>query len=178
MLEFENTISIDCPIDEVFAFLSDFENIPKWNYFVLEVRKVSDGPTGIGTTYHQVRKTDEQTFRIIEFVPNQKVAVKTLPQSSPGLEMRFRLEEEGTTTRVIDEWKLDTGRPALLERFIVPAESFPGLERLAGGRIKSAVAENLAKLKKLLETGHVVLQDGRDATHERRGESRWIGTIS
>jgi uncharacterized membrane protein len=165
VLEFENTIRIDCPIDEVFAFLSDFENIPKWNYFVLEVRKVSDGPTGIGTTYHQVRKTDEQTFRIIEFVPNQKVAVKTLPQSSPGLEMRFRLEEEGAATRVIDEWKLDTGRPALLER-------------LAAGRIKSAVAENLAKLKKLLETGHVVLQDGRDATHERRGESRWIGTIS
>jgi len=29
MLEFENTIRIDRPIDEVFAFLSDFENIPK-----------------------------------------------------------------------------------------------------------------------------------------------------
>jgi uncharacterized membrane protein len=165
MLEFENTIRIDCPINEVFAFLSNFENIPKWNYFVLEVKKISDGPPGIGTTYHQVRKTDEQTFRIIEFAPNQKVAVKTLPPSSPDLEMRFRLEEEGTATRVIDEWKLDTGRPALLER-------------LAAGRIKSAVAENLAKLKKLLETGRVVLQDGRDATHERRGASRWIEMIS
>jgi hypothetical protein len=44
--------------------------------------------------------------------------------------------------------ELDTARPVILER-------------LARGRVKSAVAENLAKLKELLEEGRVVLQDGR-----------------
>jgi len=151
MLEFENTIRIDRPVDEVFAFLSDFENIPKWNYYVLEVRQLSESPIGVGTTYHQVRKTDEQDYRIIEFEPGHTVGVKTLPQSSPDLEMRFTLDEEGNTTRVRDEWKLDTGRPAILER-------------LAGGKVKSAVAENLAKLKELLEEGRVVLQDGSQVT--------------
>jgi uncharacterized membrane protein len=151
MLEFENTIRIDRPIDEVFAFLSDFQNIPKWNYYILEVRQLSESPIGIGTTYHQVRKTDEQDFWIIEFEPNHVVAVKTLPQSSPGLEMRFTLYEEGNTTGIRDEWKLDTGRPAILER-------------LTGGRVKSAVAENLTNLKELLEVGRVVLQDGRQVT--------------
>ncbi len=151
MLEFENTIRIDRPVDEVFAFLSDFENIPQWNYYVLEVRQLSDSSIGIGTTYHQIRKTDEQDFRIIEFEPDHMVAVKTLPQSSPSFEMRFTLYEEGNTTRIRDEWKLDTGRPAILER-------------LAGGRVKSAVAENVAKLKELLEEGRVVLQDGRQVT--------------
>jgi uncharacterized membrane protein len=150
VLEFENTIRIDRPVDEVFAFLSDFENIPKWNYYVLEVRQLSESPIGVGTTYHQVRKTDEQDFRIIEFEPDHMVAVKTLPQSSPGLEMRFTLYKEENTTRIRDEWKLDTGKPAILER-------------LAGGRVKSAVAENLAKLKELLG-GRVVLQDGRLVT--------------
>ena len=148
MLEFENTIRIDRPLDEVFAFLSDFENIPKWNYYVLEVRQLSESPMGVGTAYHQVRKSDEQDFRIIEFELNHSVAVKTLPHSLPSFERKFTLYEEGNTTRVRDEWKLDTGRPALLER-------------LAGGRVKSAVAENLAKLKELLEEGRVVLQDGR-----------------
>jgi uncharacterized protein YndB with AHSA1/START domain len=123
MLEFENTIRIDRRIEEVFAFLSDFENIPKWNYYVLEVRQLSESPRGIGTTYHQVRKTDEQDFRIIEFEPSHTVAVKTLPQSSPSLEMRFTLYEEGDTTRVRDEWKLDTGRLALLERLTGGRES-------------------------------------------------------
>jgi uncharacterized membrane protein len=151
VLEFENTIRIDRPVEEVFAFLSDFENIPKWNYYVLEVRQLSEGSIGVGTTYHQVRKSDQQDLRIIEFEPGHKVAVKTLPQSSPDLEMRFTLYEEGITTRVRDEWKLNTGRPAIFER-------------LAGGRIKSAVAENLAKLKELLEEGQVVLQDGRQVT--------------
>jgi uncharacterized membrane protein len=151
VLEFENTIRIDRPVEEVFAFLSDFENIPKWNYYVLEVRQLSEGLIGVGTTYHQVRKSDQQDLRIIEFEPRHTVAVKTLPQSSPDLEMRFTLYEEGITTRVRDEWKLNTGRPAIFER-------------LAGGRIKSAVAENLAKLKELLEEGQVVLQDGRQVT--------------
>ena len=148
MLEFENTIRIDRPLDEVFAFLSDFENIPKWNFYVLEVRQLSESPMDVGTAYHQVRKSDEQDFRIIEFELNHSVAVKTLPHSLPSFERKFTLYEEGNTTRVRDEWKLDTGRPALLER-------------LAGGRVKSAVAENLAKLKELLEEGRVVLQDGR-----------------
>jgi uncharacterized membrane protein len=151
VLEFENTICIDRPVGEVFAFLSDFENIPKWNYYVLEVRRLSEGPTGIGTTYHQVRKSDQQDFRIIEFEPDHTVAVKTLPHFSPSFERRFTLYEEGDTTRIRDQWKLDTGMPALLER-------------LARGRVKSAVAENLAKLKELLEEGRVILHDGRQVT--------------
>ena len=151
MLEFENTIAIERPIDEVFAFLSDFENIPKWNYYVLEVRQLSESPKGIGTTYHQLRKTDQQDFRIIEFEANNTVALKTVPQSSPSFERRFTLYEEGDTARIRDQWKLDTGMPALLER-------------LARGRVKSAVSENLSKLKELLQEGSVVLQDGREVT--------------
>ena len=153
MLKFENTIRIDRPAAEVFAFLSDFENIPRWNYFVLDVRKLSDGPIQVGTTYHQVRKTDEQDFRIVELEPDHKVTVKTLPQSSPDLEMRFTLKEQGNATLIRDEWQLDSGLPMLLER-------------LGAGKVKSAVAENLAKLKVLLEEGQVVLQDGREAVWE------------
>jgi hypothetical protein len=115
------------------------------------IRRLSERPIGIGTAYHQVRKSDEQDFQIIEFEPNHCVAVKTLPQSSPSFERRFTLYEEGDTTRLRDQWKLDAGRPAVLER-------------LAGGRVKSAVAENLAKPKELLEEGWVVLQDGRQVT--------------
>jgi carbon monoxide dehydrogenase subunit G len=152
MIEFENTIRINRPIAEVFAFLSDLENISKWNYYVVEVTKLSKGPIGIGTIYHQVRKTDEQDIRITEFEHNHKILVKTLPPSSPSIEMRFTLSEEGNTTRIRDDWKLDSGLPA-------------PLERLGTGRIKSAVAENLTKLKELLEMGQVILQDGRLASN-------------
>ena len=149
MIEFKHSISITRPINEIFAFLSDFENISKWNYYVLEVRKMSKEAVGVGTTYHQVRKTDEQLFQITEFELNLKVAVKTLPESSLQFERRFTFQAEGSTTHIIDEWEeLVTGKPALIEK-------------LAAGRVKSAVAENLGKLKELLETGSVALQDGR-----------------
>jgi uncharacterized protein YndB with AHSA1/START domain len=41
---FENTVLIARPIEDVFGFLSDLENIPKWNYAIVETRKISEGP--------------------------------------------------------------------------------------------------------------------------------------
>jgi uncharacterized protein YndB with AHSA1/START domain len=55
MASFENTVTIRRPVEDVFAFLADFENIPKWNYAIVETSKVSPGmsylldPTGGGT---------------------------------------------------------------------------------------------------------------------------------
>jgi uncharacterized membrane protein len=148
MIEFENTIVIERPVEEVFAFVSEFENIPKWNYYVVEVEKTSQGPLGVGTTYHQTRKTDEQDFGVIEYEPGETVVVKTLPHSRPAFEMRFTFEPVAGGTSILDEWKLDTGQPGLLEK-------------LGAGKVKQAVKENLTKLKELLETGSVQLQDGR-----------------
>jgi hypothetical protein len=48
MASFENTVTIRRPIAAVFAFLADFENIPAWNYAIVETRKVSPGAGGWG----------------------------------------------------------------------------------------------------------------------------------
>jgi carbon monoxide dehydrogenase subunit G len=151
LIEFENEIVVERPIDEVFGFVSDFENVPKWNYYVLDVRKTSNGPIGVGTTFHQVRKTDEQDFHITSYQRNRQVTIQTIPPSTPEFEMAFSFQPEGNATRIREEWNLATGRPTLLER-------------LGAGRIKAAVLENLGKLSDLLETGQVRLQEGRQAT--------------
>jgi uncharacterized membrane protein len=139
MIEFENRITVQRPIDEVFAFVSVFENVPKWNYYVRDVTKTSAGPIEVGTTYHQVRKTDQQDFRVVEFEPGKEVTVKTIPPSSPAFEIRFTFQPEERGTQILDEWKLDMGKPKLVEC-------------LAAGTVKRAVLENLEKLKRLLET--------------------------
>lgn len=79
MARFSNNLIIGRPINEVFRFVADFENMPKWNYYVVEVNKVTSGPIGIGTVFRQVRKTDTQKYKIVEFEPNRKVVVETLP---------------------------------------------------------------------------------------------------
>ncbi|MGH9878561.1 MAG: SRPBCC family protein, partial [Nitrososphaerales archaeon] len=141
MLEFKNKVEIGRPIAEVFRFLSNFENMSKWNHFVVQVRKMSDGPVGINTTFKQTRKTDVQQYKIIEYEPNERVTIETLPPSVK-LTMRFTFQasDSGDGTVVIDEWKFDTGIPALFAR-------------IGFTNAKSAVAENLEKLKQLLETG-------------------------
>ena len=49
--EFSGTTVIDRPIDEVFAFLADGTNDPKFSPRVQEINKVTDGPVGVGTIF-------------------------------------------------------------------------------------------------------------------------------
>lgn len=49
--QFETSVLIDRPIEEVFAFLADGENDPKFSPRVLEIAKTTEGPPGVGTIY-------------------------------------------------------------------------------------------------------------------------------
>lgn len=151
MLSFENTIDIRRPVAEVFAFVADFENVPRWNYYVISVQRLSPGPVATGTRYQQRRKTDQQQFTVTVYEPNRRVAVQTTPDSRPQLAMDFELEPVEGGTRLHDRWELETGLPGLVER-------------VTRGQVQTAVAQNLEKLKELLETGRTRLQDGRFET--------------
>ena len=47
MASFENTVTIRRPVEDVFAFLADFENVPTWNYAIVETTKVSPARWGL-----------------------------------------------------------------------------------------------------------------------------------
>lgn len=148
MIRFENTIEIDRPVEAVFEFVAHFENVPKWNYYVKEVQQLSDSRPDVGTMYHQVRRGDEQNYAITDYQQASRLTVRTTPDSSPTFERTFVFEPTESGTRIVDTWALETGH-------------YPIIERLGAGRVKAAVAENLSKLKRLLETGEARLQDGR-----------------
>ena len=151
MFNFENTIVIDKPIETVFSFVVDLETTPMWNYYVLSVVPTSPEPGKMGSTYHQIRKDDEQDLRISKLEPNQSLIVETIPPSKPELRREMTFETQDNRTLITDKWQLDMGVPKLLEP-------------LAANRAKSGVRENLGKLKTLLESGQVTLQDGRSFT--------------
>lgn len=151
MFEFENSITINRPLEDVFGFATNLTRVPRWNYYVRSVVSTSEQPGTEGATYHQVRVDDEQDLRIVRLVPNELFVVETIPPSRPELrrEMAFAGSSEGTFIK--DSWQLDLGVPKLLEP-------------LAANRAKNGVRENLGKLKTLLEEGQVRLQDGRVVT--------------
>ena len=68
---FTTTVVIDRPIEEVFDFLADGTNDPKFSPRVLEIRKTTDGPAGVGTVYASTVKDagmkTKREFRLTEF---------------------------------------------------------------------------------------------------------------
>jgi uncharacterized protein YndB with AHSA1/START domain len=54
--EFRGSAVIERPIDEVFAFLADGTNDPKFSPRVQAMRKTTDGPIGVGTLFESTVK--------------------------------------------------------------------------------------------------------------------------
>ena len=74
---FGATVVIDRPIDQVFAFLADGENDPKFSSRVLEIAKTTDGPPGVGTIYASTVKDagmkTKREFELTEFEAPRKI---------------------------------------------------------------------------------------------------------
>jgi uncharacterized protein YndB with AHSA1/START domain len=144
MQTFENTVTIQRPADEVFAFLADFENIPRWNYAIEETKKASAGPVGVGTRYRQTRSVPGRSaegFEVTVFEPARRLAIDG--QIGPfQATISYELEARAAATRLVNTVELDPSQAML--RFAAP---------LATSRIKASVAQNLSKLKLVLEGG-------------------------
>jgi carbon monoxide dehydrogenase subunit G len=143
MATFENTVTIRRAVEDVFAFLADFENVPSWNYAIVETKKTSPGPVGVGTTYRQLRSIpsrSEEGFQVTVFEPSSRLAVHgDIGPFTATISYLLAPTDDGTRlTNVVD---LESASGPL--RLLAP---------LATSRVKTAVAANLDTLKQLLET--------------------------
>ena len=141
-MKFENAVTIRRPKEEVFNFLADLENIPRWNWAIQETRKVSDVPLGVGTRYHQVRTVpgrSEEDLEVTTFQPPHRIGIRG--RLGPfDAELDYRLEEGTDETVVVNAVELHA-EGAL--RLLAP---------LGGTKMKASVAENLGTLKRVLES--------------------------
>lgn len=142
MQTFDNTLTIQRPAEEVFAFLADFENIAKWNYAIDETHKTSPGPVAVGTRYRQTRSVPSrsvESFEVTVFEPARRLAMHG--QIGPfRATISYELEARAGGTRLVNNVELDASQAML--RLAAP---------LATPRIKAAVAQNLGKLRLILE---------------------------
>ena len=141
MATFENTVMIRRPIADVLAFLADFENIPRWNYAIVETHKTSQGPIGVGTIYQQVRSVpsrSEERFEVTAHNPPRQLEIQGQLGPFPS-RLSYALDAIAEGTWVTNSVELELRGPGRL------------LGRVAVPRVRDAVAANLQKLKELLE---------------------------
>ena len=142
MQTFQNTVTIARPAGEVFAFLADLRNIPRWNYAIERTMQTSPGPARVGATYRQTRtipRRSEESLEITVFDSPGRLAIAG--QIGPfQATTSYLLEPAAGGTRLTNTVELEPASALL--RPLAP---------LAVPRVKSAVAQNLAVLKRLLE---------------------------
>ena len=151
MTSFDNIIVIARPREEVFAFLADLENVPRWNPAVEVTWKTSPSAVGVGTTYRQVRtapRRSEEMIEITSFEPPRQLMIEG--QIGPfRAQVGYMLEvdaDDAEATRLTNWVELEP--PSIISAIVVP---------LVASQIKVAVASNLESLKRLLEdTSHRV----------------------
>ena len=140
-MHFSNQITIGRPLHEVFEFIADPENIPKWNYAIEETRKTSDGPVGVGTTYRQVRtipNRSEESVEVTELEPDERFAIHGSLGPFIGT-LTYEFVDVDASTQITNTADLEASG---LMKLAAP---------IATRRIRDAVAQNLGVLKRLLE---------------------------
>lgn len=141
MLRVELTIEVSRPPEEVFGYLTDVEQLPRWQKSLLEAR--ADGPFRQGTRIVEQRSLlghkGETELEVTAFEPARRLTLETL-RGPVELAVDHRLEpsgDGGTSLHVTA-----AGRPK-------------GALRLAGPAVEAAARQELKRdfdrLKALLE---------------------------
>ena len=138
-IDFEHRIEIERPAAEVFAFVSDFANNPRWQKGMQVCRWTSEQTRQIGATYVQEarfmgRRIDTH-FRVSEYVGGERISIESTQSTFP-LQITRSVEARG-------EGRCEVrahirGQPT-------------GILKLFGGMVQSTVAKDYRVLKALLE---------------------------
>ena len=104
MATFEIKLVINRPIEEVFEFISNPENLPRWRASALQVTKLSpDQPLGVGSLYRSrysfLGRAFEATIEIIARQSASHYAGRIIEGPFP-LETRYTLEPDASQTRL------------------------------------------------------------------------------
>lgn len=140
--EIEDSIVINRPLEEVFAYLTDVANWSRWNEAVGNVAQTPPGPMGLGTTLQGASEVMGRTMawsgEILEYEPNKKV-IQKMRVGPAEIQASWIFEPVEGGTRLTMRSEAETGGPFTI--------AGPLIDRL----VKKQMEENLARLKAVLE---------------------------
>jgi len=141
----EQTADIPGSAEEVFAFLSDIANLPRWQSGVVRAEQTSPGPMAVGSTAAIERRLMGQQFkadlRVAELVPNRRIVLET---DASGLHLEASV--------AIDP--VDGSRCRVTFGMALSATSFfmQAVEPMAAQAAEGDIADSLARLREAFTT--------------------------
>jgi uncharacterized protein YndB with AHSA1/START domain len=142
MINVEQSTIINRPASEVFAFVGDQTNAPRWQRGLETVRRIGDGPIGVGARYEFVRTMMGRTMsgenEYTQFEPDRYVAFRATSGGWP-VEASYEVAPAGDGSRLIARIAL---QPSGTARIFQP---------LFAAALRRDVRTNLGALKALLE---------------------------
>ena len=144
MINLDLGVLIDKPIEDVFAFVGNPNNMSKWNTAIVSLEQITAGDVGLGTKF---KSTGEMMGRPIE-------GEMQVTAYEPDTKCGFQMNAGPMQVNIMLMFKtVGTGTKISLNAQGNPAGVFKLAEGVMAGRVKSMMEENLARLKSALETG-------------------------
>ena len=135
---------IDRPIKEVFAFVADPNNMPKWNSAVVSLEQITPGAVAVGTKFKSV---GEALGRRIE-------GEMQVTAHEPDTKCGFQVNAGPMQVNLTLTFKtVGTGTKVGLNAQGNPGGIFKLAEGVMAGQVKNMMEGNLARLKSVLEKG-------------------------
>ena len=111
MAQIEGEITIGRPVEEVFDFVADERNEPRFNRRMRRVEKISDGPIGAGTRFRaeitRMRRTVEMTIEFTGYERPWRLASST-HMSTMDIDGALTFEPVPEGTRMSWSWEVET----------------------------------------------------------------------
>jgi carbon monoxide dehydrogenase subunit G len=121
VIEFEHVEEIDRPPDEVFAYVADLANLPRWQSGVLEA--AVDGELRLGGTVRERRRMLGRelttTLEVSEYEPGRRFSLRALSGPMP-FEVQHSFEPAGSGTRLVFRGQAKPPGPRLAQRMLKP----------------------------------------------------------
>jgi uncharacterized membrane protein len=144
----DSKMSVKVPVERAFDYLANPANRLQWLESVLEVKNITEGPIGVGTSWTEVLKiagrTVEQVRTVTEYERPRRYVYEftTLGAKSGKFDITF--EPEGSGTRI-----------ACIVDYILPGSAFGKIaDKLLFERsLKKTFGHSLIDFRTVLESG-------------------------
>ncbi|WP_400244156.1 SRPBCC family protein [Niallia sp. JL1B1071] len=149
MADFNASVIICEPIEEVFAYFADMANAPEYMNKVESIEKKTDEPIGVGTKYKEIRNVrGNKVYAEIEYLSYEKNVRFTRRSSSNGLTIdyayRFSEIPEGTQVEFEGTVHVKGLKMRLMRNFLVKMVKSEDSDHVQNAKeVLEGVAESL-----------------------------------